>query len=96
MLYHCQFPDCTYSTNIKTQIHEHHIVPRELNGSNKRYNKILLCPNHHSKIYIPEATKGIHTINGEDSIIICQWLKSTSGRALEYISKGETKYHFYN
>lgn len=84
MRYKCQFPGCTYETNQKSQIHNHHIVPKENNGTNKKYNLINLCPNHHSKIYIENSKHGIHSIKGDDSIILLGWKYSTSGNLLEY------------
>lgn len=84
-MYYCQFPNCLYHTNIRSQINYHHIVPSELNGSDKDYNRIYLCPNHHSKIYVPLAKSGIHSIKGKDSIIIIRKLSSTIGTIIEYI-----------
>lgn len=87
--YHCEFPGCDYKTQEKSQINNHHIKPKELGGSNAKYNRAYLCPTHHTKVYIPEATRGIHTKKGEDSIIISGWLQSTGGRVLEYIDVNE-------
>ena len=82
--YHCNFPNCSYSTEIRTQIHKHHIIPREENGSDKEWNLIFLCPNHHSKIFVPSAKKGIHSKKSKDSIILLNKYKSTQGSILEY------------
>ena len=82
--YKCQFPKCDYSTTHRSQIQYHHIVPLELNGSNKQYNRIWLCPTCHTKVFVKESRSGIHSIQGKDSIIIIQWMNSTSGRVLEY------------
>ena len=84
-MYCCEFPGCTYFTAVKSQINYHHIVPKELNGSDKKFNRIFLCPTHHTKVFIPEATRGIHTKKGIDSIIINGWRHSTAGKILEYI-----------
>jgi len=90
----CEFPGCTYKTKYRSQINDHHIVPVEHGGFDKRKNRIMLCPTHHTKIYIPEATHGIHTVKGEDSIILKGWLQSTAGKLLEYIDEsGNTQYH---
>ena len=80
----CQFPKCNYTTIHRSQIQYHHIVPRELNGSDKDYNRIWLCPTCHTKVFVRESQRGIHSINGQDSIIIIQWMESTQGRVLEY------------
>jgi len=85
MKYKCQFPKCEYGTNIKSQINIHHIIPRERQGNHKKYNKVYLCPNCHTKIYIPESRKGIHTIKGPTSIILLDWKNAGSCRLLEYI-----------
>ncbi len=87
MRYKCQFPGCTYETDIKSQINIHHIVPKELGGSEHNYNKICLCPNCHSKIYIKDATSGIHSKFGDDSIILHRWLNSMD--ILEYETMDE-------
>ena len=93
MQYNCEFPKCNYNTKYRSQIHDHHIIPQELKGSNKRYNRIYLCPTHHTKIYIPESKNGIHSIKGSDSLILIRWLSSTKGKILEYKDiKGNTFY----
>jgi len=85
-MYKCQFPGCEYETRYRSQINFHHIVPQEdVNTSNKSWNLICLCPSHHTKIYIPSASSGIHTVRGDDSIILKRWMQSTGGRVLEYI-----------
>jgi len=86
-LYYCQFPGCIYCTNIRSQINYHHIKPVELNGSDKDYNRLYLCPNHHSIVYIPEAKSGIHSIKGDNFIILLGKFKSTSGMVVEYIDQ---------
>jgi len=91
----CEFPYCNYETHHRSQIHNHHIIPVENGGSDRKSNTILLCPTHHTKIYIPNATKGIHTIKGDDSIIILGWLSSTKGMLLEYMDNDEN-IHYYD
>jgi len=91
MDYRCRFPNCTYETAIRTQIHKHHIVPKEHGGHNKESNRIELCPNHHSRIYI-ENTKGMHASRGNDSIILIGWKESTRGKVLHYIEDGKEKF----
>ncbi len=82
-MFYCEL--CNYTTEIRSKINEHHINPKENNVSNDNYNLVYLCPNCHNKIYIPESTKGIHSIKSNDSIIINGWLKSTDGRILSII-----------
>jgi hypothetical protein len=92
MRYQCEFPNCDYETNIRSQINKHHIVSKQQGGSNKEYNMIWLCPTHHTKIYIPECKKGIHSIKSEDSVIIHRWLSGTiSSKILEYEINKEIK-----
>ena len=82
MRYKCYF--CDYETDVRAQIHVHHITPRALGGVNKQFNTINLCPNHHNQIYVPEADKGIHAQKGVKSIQIIGWRLSSAGRLLEY------------
>ena len=95
MIYECKFPNCGYKTKNRSQIHNHHIIPKSMNGSNNKNNKIFLCPTHHSFIYIPNCSEGIHSIKYHNSIIITSILNSTNGLVLEYIEHNEIKYHFY-
>ena len=90
--YSCQFPNCSYSTDSRHQIHYHHIDPVELEGSNKKFNRIWLCPTHHSWVYIPESKSGIHSIKTDNSMVLLSWKQSTVGRVLEYIKNGEKCY----
>lgn len=93
MIFKCQFPGCNYETDNKSQIHFHHIIPRENNGSNKSFNIIQLCPNCHTKIYSPDSTKGIHSIKNSNSIVLLGWRLSSAGKILEYIdTEGNTCY----
>jgi hypothetical protein len=62
----------------------HHITPKELGGTNDKWNLIKLCPTHHAKIYVRESEHGAHSIKGDDSIILKCWRVTTSGRMLEY------------
>lgn len=92
-MYYCEFPGCEYCTSLKSQINYHHIKPIELGGVDLLYNRIYLCPTHHTKVFVPEAKNGIHSIKGDDSIIIIGWLQSTDGIVLEYIdSFGSIQY----
>lgn len=93
--FYCNFPGCQYSTNKKSAIHIHHIVPRALGGSNKKYNLIYLCQMHHSLIYVPEAKEGIHSIRLPQSIILNGWKMSTNGFLLEYINQ-DNNVQYYN
>lgn len=84
-MFKCCFPNCSYETNERSLIHYHHIIPKELEGVDKKKNRIYLCPNHHNLIYVPEAKTGVHSRFTEDSIILKGgWLQSTNGHVLEY------------
>ena len=93
MKYNWKFPKCDYTTNHRSQINYHHIVPQELNGTDKDYNRIWLCPTHHTKIYVPESKSGIHSIKSFDSIILIGWMSSTNGRVLEYQDRSGNNFY---
>lgn len=82
--YYCKFPGCGWETNNKQLMNNHHIVPRELGGINKRNNRILLCPTCHNRIYIPNSKSGIHSINSPEKIVLLGILNSTDGDILYY------------
>jgi predicted restriction endonuclease len=84
-MYNCQFPGCNYITDQRSQISYHHIKPKEHGGSDFPFNRIFLCPTCHTKVFIPEATTGIHSIKGKDSIQIIGKFYSTDGLLISYI-----------
>jgi len=90
-MFKCQYPNCDYKTENRWQIHHHHIMPKEMGGTDNDWNLIWLCPTHHSKIYIPESKSGIHKNKGKDSIQLIAW--RNGGMILEYIEDGETKFY---
>lgn len=92
MRYKCQFPNCNYTTDQRTQIHNHHIVPKKLNGSNKSKNRIYLCPTHHTKIFQPSVKRGIHSKKSEDSLILLGWISGTNGTNLHYTDLDGNEY----
>ncbi len=89
MTHHCNF--CDFTTEDRHQIHIHHIKPKELNGTNDKYNLITVCGNCHSKIYIPESKSGIHSIKSKNSIIIKEKLFSTAGMLISYEENNSDK-----
>jgi hypothetical protein len=96
MRYKCCAPECTYQTDHRSQIHIHHIVPRSMGGSNKSFNLLEVCPNCHSRIFVPGATSGIHSKQHDNSFVITRVVLGTSGRLIEYIDcdgDGDIKYH---
>jgi hypothetical protein len=84
-MFYCNYPCCDYKVKDRRLIHNHHIIPKELGGTDDDYNRIFLCPNHHSKIYIPNSINGQHSIMVEGSIIIKNKYLSTNGYVLEII-----------
>jgi len=78
---------CSYSTNSRSKINIHHIVPLELNGSNNNFNLVHLCPTCHNLVYIPNAKFGQHSIKNEKSIIILGKKLSSAGVILNYINE---------
>ena len=75
---------CEYQSE-RTSIHYHHIIPRELGGTDKASNLVYLCPNCHNKVFVPDSNSGIHSFKNNNSIQIFGWLNSTVGRVLCYI-----------
>ena len=67
-MYYCEL--CDYQTKNRNNIEYHHIIPKELEGSDKLNNRVWLCPNHHKMIYVSGSKAGIHSIKNESSIII--------------------------
>jgi hypothetical protein len=83
-VYYCEL--CNFKTKYRNEIQTHHIVPRELNGSNDKWNLVYLCPNCHHLIFVPNSKSGHHSIRTPNSIIIvCKYL-STDGPILSYIN----------
>jgi DNA-directed RNA polymerase subunit RPC12/RpoP len=83
-MYYCQLPDCEYQTEEKSQIHFHHIIPKSMGGSNKKNNLLSVCPTCHSKIFVQGMSKGPHSIECKNSIIINKKVLTTAGLAIEY------------
>jgi hypothetical protein len=94
--YKCQFPNCTYSTKYRFQLHYHHIVPKELGGTDKSNNRLWLCPNHHNRIYIPNTIHGIHSKKTDNSIIIIGWMMSTEGKTLCWCNANDPVQHIFS
>lgn len=79
-MYFCEL--CDYQTENRSLIEYHHIVPKELEGSDNSFNRIYVCPNHHKTIYIDGSMSGIHSIKNNESIIIKGKFNSTEGKVL--------------
>ena len=85
MLYKCEGPDCSYETNNRHQIEEHHIISRKEGGNNTKFNRIRLCPNCHSRIYIPGIKPpSKHAIKTDNYIILDKIVHTTKGLAIIY------------
>lgn len=93
--YECKFPGCGFVTTDKSLIDIHHIVPKEQGGSEKPFNKIELCPNHHRRIYIKASRAGIHSLQHDDSIEILNILESSDGRVMHFKTLDDKEYSFY-
>lgn len=93
-MHKCEFPGCNYTTENRTQIEYHHIVPKTKGGSNRAKNRIWLCPNHHKMIYVPGEERGIHSKLHMNSIVILGWVQSTGGRLLQYKNANEEEIHY--
>jgi len=81
-------------TNLRSQIHYHHIIPVSLGGTNNKGNLISVCPTCHSHVFQSNDVHGIHSKKNNNSIIMIQILYSTVGHVLEYknIDSDELKY----
>lgn len=95
-MYHCEFPNCSFTSRDRSKFAYHHIIPRSKDGSNDSNNRIWLCLAHHTDIYIPGEIRGIHSKVRDNSIIIIGWHYSTGGRVLEYSNTllTQPKYYF--
>lgn len=93
--YKCEFPDCDYETTVRRDIDEHHIVPKSMGGSDKGFNKVYLCPNHHRKIYVEGCEHGFHSQITIDSIQIINIYKSTDGKVIHYKDVKNNEYAYY-
>ena len=93
-MYYCQMPECEYICEDKSQIHFHHIIPSSLGGNNRDSNLIGLCPNCHTRVYVPEMEYGMHSIKHSNSIILISKMLSTGGQVISYktIDDDEVKY----
>ncbi len=87
-IYYCEIHDCKYHTTERNRIHSHHIISKEQMGSNKKSNRVYLCPSHHMNVYI-SGTTGTHSTLTEDSIIIHGWKLTTLGKVLYYTINGK-------
>jgi len=91
----CYFPDCEYTTQSRSKIDMHHIIPREIDPRTKL--TVPLCKTHHAMIYIEKATAGQHSIKCPDSLIIKGKFKSTDGDSILYENmEGKSFYWFPN
>lgn len=86
-IYKCQFPTCGYATESRNSIHYHHIVPKSKGGSDKPFNRIYLCPNCHTRVYVEGVTHGIHSIRKQNSVILEGYVNSTQGKYLKYFDE---------
>lgn len=97
MKYNCEFPGCSFATNNRNEIHEHHIIPKEAGGLNNKWNKIFFCATHHGFIFCEQSRHGQHSIRTNNSIILKGWRFSTGGKILEYIDeKGDIQFYDRN
>ena len=76
---------CNYQSENISKLHKHHIIPKELNGSNDLWNLVLLCPSCHTNVFIPKCKYGNHSIKTSKSFIIESKMLSTDGMVLKYI-----------
>jgi len=96
-MFKCNFPKCEYTTENKSKIDRHHIIPKEVQKRKGIKNNVLipLCPNHHKMIFHPESKFGQHSIKCKTSIHIINILKSTTGQSIQYLDYFDNKEKFY-
>lgn len=91
MTYKCII--CGFQTNLKSQIHIHHIKPKQAGGLNSKWNLVTLCARCHPLIWSKYATSGIHAIKHKQSIQIICWRQSTAGKLLQCIFPDGTTHY---
>lgn len=84
-MYYCEI--CGYETESKSKLQKHHIIPKELNGTNDKWNLVYLCPSCHTNVYIPDSKFGNHSMKTSNSIIILSKKLSNYGMTINYIDK---------
>lgn len=92
MIYECYFPNCVFTTEYKSKLDRHHIIPKEISYSK---HTIQLCKNHHALIYVPESKAGQHSINTPESIQIIKMYKSTDGDVLHYKDYNGKEFYYF-
>jgi len=92
MLYECNFPGCLFTTEHRSTLDYHHIIPREILRTKAT---ISLCKNHHALIYVPESNAGQHSINTPESIQIIKIYKSTDGNVLHYKDYNGKEFYYF-
>jgi hypothetical protein len=80
----CQFPLCGKTYKHRSQLDDHHVVPRSMGGPDMPWNMLRLCPGCHRKIYVPGMTSGIHSMKLLGSIVVHGKVKTSHGWALHY------------
>jgi hypothetical protein len=84
MYFKCQFPNCDYEAQDLGSFDNHHIKPKSMGGSDKGFNRLLVCPNCHRKIFVENMEYGVHSVKRPGSIVILTKLQSTAGNVLHY------------
>lgn len=98
MGYRCLFPGCSVVSDIRGTMDDHHIVAKSDGGPDAYFNRLLVCPSCHRKIYIPGISSGHHKIARYEGIVIFGKVYTSSGHALRYArcSDGVERLMFLN
>lgn len=96
MKYNCSFPNCGHSTNDRSLIHKHHIVPKEVDPRPQNKVTIDLCPTCHHKIYVKESESGIHSKLKKESLIIKNKLKYGNDDVIMYLNPHTNEEFLYD
>lgn len=91
--YKCSFPGCNYTTNSRSKIDYHHVIPREIDPNSKI--TIPLCKTHHALIYVPESKSGQHSIKTDESLVILGQFQSTMGNSIHFESATGNRFYYF-
>ena len=95
--YNCNFPGCDYVAEDTGSFDYHHIIPKSKGGNDRDWNRLLVCPNCHRKIFIENMEHGVHSVKRLGGIIILGKLASSAGPVLNYRKLEDNKeYYWYH
>lgn len=93
--YYCNFPGCNYKSEDIGSFDSHHIIPKSKGGTDKEWNRLLVCPNCHRKIFIENIVNSVHSVKRPGGIIIIEKLISSTGELLHYKKLEDNKEYYW-